>query len=215
MDRVELSPRQQEVLDFIRDYVEEVGFPPSYREIGTALQIGSTNAVRDHLLALERKGMIQRSSSRSRGITLAPPPREEEPDFPPPLRIPLLGRIAAGTPLLAEQNIEDFLSVDPRAAGRGRHPLFALRVRGESMIEDGILDGDTLLVRVQEDAPDGSIVVVLLGEEATVKRIYREKGRVRLQPANASMRPIVIHEDEGVQPLVQGKVVAVLRFYEE
>lgn len=217
---MELSPRQQLVLDFIRTFLGAHGFPPSLREIGAALDIGSTNAVRDHLLALERKGAIQRSGTRSRGLTVLPAARPQgvnsrsstlDPDVQGSPRVPLVGRIAAGTPLLAQENIEDHITLDPRLLKGPVDRLFALRVQGDSMVDAGILDGDYIVVRHQDDAADGSIVVVLIDDEATVKYLFREPGLVRLQPANSAMKPIFFREEDGAEPQIQGVVVAILR----
>ncbi len=217
---MELSPRQKLVLDFIRKFLGAHGFPPSLREIGAALDIGSTNAVRDHLLALERKGAIQRSGTRSRGLTVLPTARPQEvnsrsstvdPDVQGNPRVPLVGRIAAGAPLLAQENIEDHITLDPRLLKGPVDHLFALRVRGDSMVDAGILDGDFIVVRHQDDAADGSIVVVLIDDEATVKYLFREPGLVRLQPAHAAMKPLEYRQGDGVLPQVQGVVVAILR----
>ncbi len=209
-----LSPRQREVLDFIKKHLEKQGFPPSYREIGAELDIGSTNAVRDHILALERKGYLERKGSRSRGLTLTLPTEELEQDQEQALSglipVPILGPVAAGQPLWADGNIRGKLNVDQSLVRRGgKH--FALKVVGDSMIEEGIFEGDMLVVRSQPDAEDGTIVVALVDDEATVKRLYREDGRVRLQPSNAAMSPIFPRMDEGTRTLVQGVVVAVLR----
>lgn len=208
-----LSPRQREVLDFIKKHLEKQGFPPSYREIGAALDIGSTNAVRDHILALERKGFLERKGSRSRGLTLTLPAEELEQDLEQSSRtvsIPVLGPVAAGQPLWADGNVRGKLNVDLSLVRRGgKH--FALKVVGDSMIEEGIFEGDMLVVRAQPDADDGTIVVALVDDEATVKRLYRENGRVRLQPSNAKMPPIFPRMDEGTTTVVQGVVVAVLR----
>jgi repressor LexA len=206
---MELPKRQRQVLDFIERFLAGHGYPPTLREIGAALEIRSTNAVNDHLLALERKGLISRDRSRSRGIILQgkqPPPEADEP-LP---EVPLLGRIAAGLPLLAEENVERMLRVD-RMFARRKEKLFALRVVGQSMIEDGILDGDILLVKAQNVAEQGAIVVARVDSEATVKRYYREEGRVRLQPANRNMEPIILSEEEGRDPSIQGVVIALFR----
>jgi len=212
--KLSLSPRQREVLDFIKKHLEIQGFPPSYREIGAALDIGSTNAVRDHILALERKGFLERKGSRSRGLTLTLPPEELERDHeqanPGMVSVPVLGPVAAGQPLWADGNIQGRLNVDSSLVRRGGK-CFALKVVGDSMIEEGIFEGDMLVVRAQPDAEDGTIVVALVDDEATVKRIYREDGRVRLQPSNAAMSPIFPRMDEGTTTVVQGVVVAVLR----
>jgi repressor LexA len=202
---MELSPRQQQVLDFIEESLERQGYPPTLREIGRALGIRSTNAVNDHLKALERKGAISRDRSLSRGLALTD--RETESGT---VAVPLVGRIAAGVPLLAEENVERQLQVDASLVPR-RAELFALRVVGESMIEDGILDGDVIVVRRQETAPQGATVVALVDGEATVKRFYREGDRIRLQPANRRLEPIYLSPEEGRETLVQGVVVGVIR----
>lgn len=224
-----LSPRQKQVLEFIGSFLAQNGYPPTLRDIGKALAIRSTNAVNDHLAALERKGALVRDRSRSRGLSL-PSKRAGAGGWPPgtrglhvgnsaaagslaepqPLSVPLVGRIAAGLPLLAEENLDGHVSVD-RLFVRNTDSLFALRVTGDSMVGDGILDGDVIVVKAQDDAPDGSIVVALIDDEATVKRLYREDGRLRLQPANPEMAPIFVEEGEGRQAVVQGIVVSVMR----
>jgi len=205
-----LSPRQQQVLDFISRHIVSHGYPPTLREIGRAMGIKSTNAVTDHLRALERKGAIVRDRSRSRSITIVGAERAGGGERAAQARVPVLGRIAAGIPLLAEENIEGSLAVDRRfLAGNGGR--FALRVVGDSMIEAGIFDGDILLVRAQGVAPQGAIVVALIDNEATVKRFYREEGRIRLQPANREMSPIYLSPDEGRETSIQGVVTAVFR----
>lgn len=206
---MELSARQKEVLDFIRSHIEKRSYPPTLREIGAALGIKSTNAVSDHLNALVRKGFIMRDKSRSRSITI-PDSGPGARTSPMPYEVPVLGRIAAGLPLLAEQNVETTVQVDTTFARRPEG-LFALRVVGDSMIEAGIFEGDLVLVRAQEMADQGQIVVALIDDEATVKRFYREPGRIRLQPANADMDPIYINESDGTVPAIQGIVKAVFR----
>ncbi len=225
---MELSARQQQVLDFIEAFLADNGYPPTLRDIGKALGIKSTNAVNDHLAALERKGAISRDRSRSRGLSVVSGtgpgssartlagggPLSRAGTAPalssPTVRVPLVGRIAAGQPLLAEENLDGHVSVDTkliRSTGR----LFALRVTGDSMTGDGIFDGDILVVRAQDDASDGTIVVALVEQEATVKRLYREPGQLRLQPSNPAMGPILIREEEGRSAVIQGVVVSVLR----
>lgn len=206
---MKLSPRQTQVLAFIEEFIADEGYPPTIRDIGAALGIKSTNAVNDHLAALERKGAIMRGRSRSRGITIIS--REEEGQKQPGSpRIPILGRIAAGVPLLAEENVEGHISVDPMFTGSG-NSLFALTVVGDSMIEDGIHDGDVILVRQQSTASAGAVVVALVDGEATVKRFYRERGRIRLQPANREMKPIYVTKEDARETLIQGVVVSLFR----
>jgi repressor LexA len=205
-----LSPRQAEVLDFIRSWVDQHGVPPTFREIGDHLDIRSTNGVSDHVRALERKGFLERagSSGSARCLRLtrrAQTSMEEE----RVVGIPVLGRIAAGIPIPAVEDADTSLLVD-----RGLLPssgeLFALVIRGDSMIEDGILDGDYVFVRRTPTCRDGEIAAVMVDGEATVKRVYREKGRLRLQPANAEMSPIYVRADAG-DVSVLGVIVGVYR----
>jgi repressor LexA len=198
-----LTDRQQAILDFIVEAIQTQGFPPTLREIGRAFSIRSTKGVNDHLAALERKGKIRRHADLSRGIEVVGLPSvDEEADA-----IPLLGRIAAGAPLLATENVEDTFRID-RGLARGGE--FMLVVQGDSMIEDHICDGDMILVRRQDSAQDGEIVAVLIDEEATVKRFHREGAMIRLEPANASMPPIVV-DPSSTDVRVLGKVVGVFR----
>ena len=206
-----LTARQQEIWQFLVEYTDGHGYPPTVREIGEAVGLASPSTVHAHLANLERAGMLKRDPSKPRALDLighrsvaatAPQPVEEV------LRLPLLGQIAAGSPLLAEENVEDRIAV-PEPLGRGAD--FLLTVRGDSMIEAGILDGDTLVVRKQEDASNGDVVVALVGDdeganEATVKTFYRESNRIRLQPENSALDPIYA---DHVQ--VMGKVVGVFR----
>jgi repressor LexA len=207
----ELSPRQREILDFVMSAVEQDGVVPSYREIGAALGITSTNAVSDHLKALIRKGYLERvgDPGRPRSLRLT----EHATGFLEDTgvtSVPVLGRIAAGVPLLAEENYEGSLRVDSAMLPPGGK-VFALVVTGDSMIEDGIFDGDTLFVRQREDARDGEIAVVMVDGDATVKRVFREKGdRLRLQPANSAMQPIVVDRRAGDVRVV-GVAVGVFR----
>jgi repressor LexA len=184
-----LTRRQEAVLRYIRSYSQRVGYPPTLREIGRHFGIRSTNGVSDHLRALERKGHLRRGGMKSRALR---PVGGGEGDAAV-LEAPLLGRVAAGAPVLAAENVEATIRVDPSQLGRrGAGDVFALRVRGDSMIDDGILDGDTLFVRRQDTASRGDVVVALIGEEATVKRFEREGDAVRLVPANRAMEPIVV-----------------------
>ncbi len=216
----DLSARQRAILEFIRDRVDQHGVPPSYREIGQAMGIRSTNGVSDHVKALIRKGYLSRigeggkSLARSLVLTdkaLAVGFELRSRDSGVEMReIPVYGQVAAGQPLLAEENREATLRVDSFLLP-GRGEVFALRVFGESMIEDGIFHGDYIFVRKQLEVPDGEIVVVMIDGEATVKRLYREADRIRLQPANATMDPIYVTADEFRTVDVIGAVVGVYR----
>ena len=203
--RPKLTARQQEMLDYIERETSSTGVPPSIRQIGTALGISSTNGVRLHLQALQKKGYIRRSQRTSRGIVslnrlsaAASPSRSTTVD------IPILGRVAAGTPIMAAENHEGSLTLD--ASLIKNQESFALRVNGDSMINAGILDGDIVVVRLQQGADNGDIVVARVGEEATVKRFYREQDAIRLQPENPSLTPIYSTDVE-----ICGKVVALVR----
>jgi repressor LexA len=202
---VELTGRQQEIWTFLVDYVDRVGYPPTVREIGEAVGLASPSTVHAHLANLERAGLLRRDPTKPRALELTGRERSGESVVTLP-KLPLLGQIAAGGPLLAEQNIEDELAVPENLRGD-----FLLRVKGESMIEAGILDGDIVVVRRAQDARNGDIVVALAGDdesadEATVKTFYKEKGRIRLQPENSALEPIYA---DYVQVL--GKVVGVFR----
>jgi repressor LexA len=204
-----LTQRQQEIWQFLVEYVERHGYPPTVREIGEAVGLASPSTVHAHLANLERAGLLRRDPTKPRALELVGHRREAVPvHAPEPPRLPLLGQIAAGSPLLAEENVEDEVAV-PEPLGRGAD--FLLRVKGDSMIDAGILDGDTLVVQRQQDARNGEIVVALVGadesaDEATVKTFYREGGRVRLQPENSALEPIYA---DHVQIL--GKVIGVFR----
>jgi repressor LexA len=197
-----VTARQQEIYEFIRATVEKRGIPPSMREIGGRFGILSTNGVEGHLAALERNGLIARERGKSRGILLPGAGRTAA-------AVPLLGRVAAGTPVLSPENREGDVTVDLSLFSlRSTQHLFALTVKGESMVNAHILDGDTLLVRVQTSAQNGEIVVALVDGEATVKRFFLEKNRVRLQPENNSMKPIYL--DRGEFQII-GKAIGVMR----
>ena len=207
---MELTGRQQEIWDFLVGYVDRHGYPPAVREIGSAVGLASPSTVHAHLANLERAGLLRRDPTKPRALELfgrgasaaAPPAAEVH-------QLPLLGEIAAGGPLLADQNVEEYLTV-PEPLTRGGEE-FILRVKGDSMVEAGILDGDYVVVHRQQDARNGDIVAALAGDdesadEATVKRFFREGERVRLQPENDTMAPIYpshVH--------VLGKVVGVFR----
>jgi repressor LexA len=206
-----LTRKQRAILEFLRAETGRRGFPPTLREIGEHFGLRSTGSVRDHLRALERKGYIDRRRHLSRGIVLRTGPRASSPRPPRPRPrqvIPLLGEIAAGRPRLAVERSEETLALDPALFGGGE--LFALRVEGESMVDAGIYPGDHVVVRRQDTAANGDIVVALVDDEATVKRFFHEGRRVRLQPENPTMEPIYLTpRDAEVQLL--GRVVGVLR----
>lgn len=204
---MELTERQRQVLEFIRQKVAERGYPPSVREIGEAIGLNSPSTVHSHLNSLVEAGYIKRDPSKPRAIMVVEP--GEEPVRSSRTRdIPVLGRIAAGTPILAAEHIEDVLTLPVELVGEG--PVFLLQVKGDSMIEAGIHDGDLVAVHKQADARDGEIVAALVdGEEATVKYLRRRDGKVILEPANPSYEPMVF--TEGVELI--GKVVSVLRHY--
>ncbi|HUH14502.1 MAG TPA: transcriptional repressor LexA [Gaiellaceae bacterium] len=205
-----LTARQQEIWQFLVDYVDRHGYPPTVREIGEAVGLASPSTVHAHLANLERAGLLRRDPTKPRALDLIGHRRESRGEEPAAelRKLPLLGQIAAGGPLLAEQNVEDELAV-PEPLGRKAD--FLLRVKGDSMVNAGILDGDVLVVQRAQDARNGEIVVALAGDdeaadEATVKTFYREDGRVRLQPENDSLEPIYA---DHVQIL--GRVTGVFR----
>jgi repressor LexA len=197
-----VTERQQRVYEFIRETIEKRGIPPSMREIGDQFGIRSTNGVEGHLLALERYGLITRERGKSRGLVLPSTARTT-------VGVPLLGRVAAGTPVLSLENREGDVNVDLSLFSlRSARNLFALTVKGESMVNAHILDGDTLLVRNQSTAQNGEIVVALVDGETTVKRFFLEKNRVRLQPENSTMKPIYLERGEFQ---IIGKAMGVMR----
>ena len=190
-----LTGRQQEIWKFLTDYVDAHGYPPTVREIGEAVGLASPSTVHAHLANLERAGLIKRDPTKPRALELRRDPRPEPAKAVAAdvHRLPLVGEIAAGGPLPAEQNVEDYVAV-PEPLARGGEE-FLLRVKGDSMINAGILDGDLVVVRREQTARDGEIVVALAGEdeladEATVKRFFKENGRIRLQPENDALEPI-------------------------
>lgn len=198
-----LTDKQKNVYEFIKQQVGQVGFPPSVREIAQAFSI-STRAAYDHLRAIEKKGYIRRDPMKPRAIKIIGFRGPDLRNSDEVAMIPLVGRVAAGQPILAEENIEDYMPFPASMVQKGN--VFALKVNGDSMIEDGILDGDYVLVREQNVAERGETVVALLGDEATVKRFYPEKNQVRLAPANAAMQPIITNDVS-----IAGKVVGVFR----
>jgi repressor LexA len=205
---MDLTKRQQEIFDFIRKYSAKYGYPPTVRDIGKAVGLASSSTVHAHLANLEKIGLLRRDPSKPRAIELFDRAVGNAVDSVRSIvrteGLPLLGSVAAGQPVLAEENIEDYISV-PEVAGGG-DGQYLLRIRGDSMKDAGILEGDFVVVRPQETAQDGDIVVALLGEEATVKRFFRESDHVRLQPENETMEPIRSKEVK-----VLGRVVGLLR----
>ena len=198
-----LTPRQRQIMQFINERIRRKGYPPSVREIGDAVGLSSSSTVHGHLNRLEEKGLIRRDPTKPRAIEVL----EEggaRPGRPQTANVPLVGRVTAGQPVLAIENIEEYYQL-PLAFVQDEGS-FLLQVRGDSMIEAGIYDRDYVLVRPQSAADNGEIVVALIGDEATVKRFYREGDHVRLQPANSRLQPIIARE-----VTVLGKVTALLR----
>lgn len=206
-----VTKRQQAVLDCIEACIQEKGYGPTVREICQSLGLSSPSTVHVHLKALEEKGLIKRDPLKSRSITLTHPHDEASvienviaPSFGRVVEVPLVGNVAAGSPILAEENITDTMTLPTDIVGDA--PSFMLSVRGDSMIEAGINDGDYVVVKEQPVANNGDIVVALIDDGATVKRFYREKDHIRLQPENSSMDPIITRDCS-----IAGKVVAVFR----
>lgn len=199
----QLTPRQRQILHCILQHIDLKGYPPTVREIGEAVNLSSSSTVHAHLRSLEEAGLIKRDAVLTRAIKLLPG-METKAKPKRVVNLPVVGRVAAGKPTLATEDIHETypLPADFLAGGEG----FMLEVRGESMIEDGIHDGDLVVVRRQPVAENGDIIVALIDNEATVKHFYREDGRVRLQPANSSMEPIYVDD-----VAVIGKVVGLIR----
>ena len=191
---------QRKIYDYLVSCIRDQGYPPSVREIGEAVGLRSPSSVHFHLKRLEEAGIIAKGAGKGRAITLTAPEEEAPPD-----RVPIVGSVAAGSPILAEECIEDYLTFD---TGGRNEEYFALRVRGESMINAGILPGDLVVVRRQQTANNGEIVVALLEDEATVKRLSRRNGQIWLLPENDDYSPI-----DGTYASILGKVTAVVRWY--
>ena len=205
--RREMTARQRQILDFIRSEIHRRGFPPSVREIGEAVGLSSSSTVHSHLAALEAKGLLRRDPAKPRALeVLDYRDTERAIDYERVQAVPVVGQVAAGSPVLAAENIEMTLPLPASFAGED---TFILRVKGESMIDAGILDGDFVVVRQQRSATNGDVVVAMIDEEATVKRFFKEGDRVRLQPENASMEPIYANGYADFSIL--GKVVALFR----
>jgi repressor LexA len=208
---VDLTKRQQEIFDFIKRYSAKHGYPPTVRDIGKAVGLASSSTVHAHLANLEKLGLLRRDPSKPRALELLDKASSAVGDavdnvrsLVRPAGLPLVGSVAAGQPILAEENIEEYVEVPPVAGGdKGE---YVLRIRGESMKDAGILEGDYVVVHKQENASDGDIVVALVGEEATVKRFFRETDHIRLQPENTTMEPI---RSKDVR--IMGRVVGLFR----
>ena len=215
MARDKLSKRQMAIYEYICTYTKEKGYPPSVREIGSAVGLASPSTVHMHLKVLQERGFIKRDSKKPRTIEVVShdgaAPQEQLKVVSPiedvssnEMHLPLVGRVAAGAPILAEQNVEETLTLPTSIVGDASS--FILRVRGESMINAGIYDGDYIVVKEQADAHDGEIVVALIDDSATVKTFYRERDRIRLQPENDTMDPIYV-----TNPTILGRVTALIR----
>jgi repressor LexA len=201
MADLSLTKRQREIFDFIKRYSAERGYPPTVRDIGKAIGLTSSSTVHAHLANLEKLGLVRRDPTKPRALELL---GEAARKVVGPSGLPVVGRVAAGAPILAEENIEDYVDV-PQLAGGGDGE-YVLRVRGDSMKDVGILDADYVVVQRQDTANNGEIVVALVGDEATVKRYFREDDHIRLQPENEAMEPIRTRE-----AVILGRVVGVLR----
>lgn len=215
MNRPKISKRQQSIYDYICSYSKSHGYPPSVREIGSAVGLASPSTVHMHLKSLEEKGYIHRDSKKPRTIEVVDEgSRETAPADNSvavtqdvsrnTITLPLVGRVAAGVPILAEQNVEEMITLPTNVISDANS--FVLRVRGASMINAGIFDGDLIVVKEQHEAHDGEIIVALIDDSATVKTFYREKDIVRLQPENDLMEPIYVRN-----PRILGKVTALIR----
>jgi repressor LexA len=199
---LDLTKRQKEIFDFIRKYAAKTGYPPTVREIGKAVGLHSSSTVHAHLANLEKIGLLKRDPSKPRAIELLFDKAKRT--IRPGSGLPLVGQVAAGEPILAEENIEDYIEI-PDVIG-GEDGDYILQIRGESMKNAGILESDYVIVRPADDAVNGEIVVALIGEDATVKRFYREKDHIRLQPENEELEPIITTE-----AVVIGRVIGVFR----
>jgi repressor LexA len=199
-ERVATTPRQERILEVIREFTAQHGYPPSVREIGERVGLSSSSTIHSHLKTLERRGYLQRDPTKPRALRT-----EGQGHLPETVTLPIVGRVAAGVPITAVENIEGEFVLPTSFLSRGWDG-FMLRVKGESMVDAGILDGDLLVVRPQKTADNGEIVVAMLEGEATVKRFYRENDRFRLQPENQTMKPIYANDVD-----IVGRVEAVVR----
>ncbi|MGK9477880.1 transcriptional repressor LexA [Melioribacter sp. OK-6-Me] len=208
MKKENITERQKEILDFIQDYVDFNGYPPTYREIGKHFNIASTFGVKRHIDALIKKGYLSNESGASRTLSIIVDNTREK--LNSIIDIPIVGRVAAGAPILAEENIEGNLSLDKNLVGN-RTECFGLKVRGDSMINAGILEGDLVIIQPQREAQNGDIIVALLHDEATMKRFHVENNKIYLIPENDNYEPIVVDNPE--EFTIIGKVVGVFRSY--
>lgn len=201
----DLTKRQQEIFDFIKKYSAKYGYPPTVRDIGKAVGLASSSTVHAHLANLEKVGLLRRDPSKPRALELLDKASDAVKSVVTGSNgLPLVGNVAAGQPILAEENIEEYVPV-PGIAG-GDEGEYVLAVRGDSMVKVGIMPGDFVVVRPQDTAQDGEIIVALMGEDATVKRFFKESDHIRLQPENDAMEPIRTREVQ-----ILGRVVGVLR----
>ena len=203
MNRDELTKRQRQIFDFIIEKKRQVGYPPSVREIGAGVGLSSSSTVHSHLTALEKKGLIKRDPTKPRALEIMGDKYSDSHEDGSSVKLPLIGQIAAGQPNLAEEDIEDYISVPKEIADDSS---FLLKVSGDSMIEAGILDGDIVVIKKQAVADNGDIVAALVDDEATLKRFYKEDGSIRLQPENSSMQPTYPDEVS-----IIGKATGLLR----
>jgi len=207
MDK-DLSPKQKDILDFISKKIKESGYPPSVREIAKAVNLSSSATVHSHLKKLEEKGYLKRNQSKPRAISiLTDYGKSPDSGHGNMVYVPVIGRIAAGRPILAEENIEDYFPLTDDFV-RGKKEVFILRVRGDSMVNAGILDRDYIIVRKQESAINGEIIVALIDNEATVKRFFKTDKKIKLMPENDYMDPIILDDVK-----IIGKVIGVIRKY--
>ncbi|MBU4143257.1 transcriptional repressor LexA [Patescibacteria group bacterium] len=206
-----LTKRQAQIFDFILSNIDQFGYPPSIPEVQKRFSFKSPNAVQSHFEALKRKGYVSRRPHKSRGIEILVHTAQKENNNNNVTTIPILGNISAGNPILAQENIEGELVVD-KSLAKNPAGVFALKVKGDSMIEAGILDGDHVVVRQQQNAEEGDIIVALIEDEATVKKFYKDKSsnRVILRPANESMKPIYVDLSNN-NFMILGKVTGVIR----
>ncbi|MED4271477.1 transcriptional repressor LexA [Geobacillus stearothermophilus] len=204
-----LSKRQQQILEFIKHEVKTKGYPPSVREIGEAVGLASSSTVHGHLARLESKGYIRRDPTKPRAIEILDNDMAKEREKEEIISVPIIGKVTAGQPITAVENIEGYFPLPKRLAA-GEEQLFMLEVMGDSMIEAGILDGDYVIVRQQSSANNGDIVVAMTEDnEATVKRFFKEKDYIRLQPENAHLEPIIVRDCT-----ILGKVIGVYRLFD-
>ncbi|MCK6600331.1 MAG: transcriptional repressor LexA [Bacteroidetes bacterium] len=199
-----LTDRQKQILSYLLQYKKEYGFPPSFQEIADKFQFASLTAVKDHLKALEKKGFIRKSGFKARAIDVILPAEDQDLI---PSGIPIIGKVAAGSPILAQENIQGYLNFGNYFSDNGN--VFALKVQGDSMKDDGILDGDVVIIKHQATALNGDIVVAIIDEEATVKTFYNEGDRIRLQPQNPRYQPIYVTDSNNFR--IGGKVIGVVR----